>query len=86
METQSTETHDELAQAAQARKTSPRGDLWQSLGWIVLGVATLIESLRMDRLEHQDINPYTIPGLLPACLGVAVALLARLPKAYMPWP
>ena len=60
------------------RKSSARADLWQSIGWVALGGATLYESLRMDRLEHQDINPYTIPGLLPACLGVAMMLLGLL--------
>ena len=32
----------------------------------------------MDRLESQHINPYTVPGLLPALLGVAMMLLATL--------
>lgn len=72
------------AQVAHHRKMSPRADAWQALGWVILGVATLIESLRMDRLEHQDINPYTIPGLLPACLGVAIVLLGLL-MAYRSW-
>ncbi|MEY2621685.1 MAG: hypothetical protein RIT26_1505 [Pseudomonadota bacterium] len=70
--------HEALAQAAHHRKTSSRADLWQSMGWVALGGATLVESLRMDRLTHQDINPYTIPGLLPACLGVAIMLLGLL--------
>jgi len=52
----------EAEAAAHARKTSPRADLWQSLGWIALGIATTIGSLRMDRLEKQDINPYTVPS------------------------
>ena len=58
--------------------SAARADAWQSLAWVLLGVATLVESLRMDRLEQQDINPYTIPGLLPACLGVAIILLGVL--------
>jgi hypothetical protein len=29
----------------------------------------------MDRLERQNINPYTVPGLLPALLGIAMILL-----------
>ena len=78
MQADSTETPDALTQAAHQRKTSPRADFWQSLGWVLLGGATLWESWRMDRLQHQDINPYTIPGLLPACLGVAMMLLGLL--------
>jgi hypothetical protein len=70
--------------AAHARKTSPRSDLWQSLGWIALGIATTIGSLRMDRLEKQDINPYTVPGLLPGLLGVAIAFFGLL-MLYRSW-
>ena len=53
----------------------PRADLWDAVGWGVLGTAVLVASLRMDRLEHQNINPYTVPGLLPGLLGIAMILL-----------
>ena len=29
----------------------------------------------MDRLESQNINPYTVPGLLPGLLGIVMMLL-----------
>ena len=32
----------------------------------------------MDRLENQDINPYTIPGLLPGLLGIVMTILGAL--------
>lgn len=54
---------------------SPRSDLADSVGWIVLGVAVLIGSITMDRLEAQHINPYTVPGLLPGLLGVMMIVL-----------
>jgi cadmium resistance protein CadD (predicted permease) len=54
---------------------SPRVDFFSALGWIALGAAVLIASLMMDRLEKQHINPYTIPGLLPALLGIAMIVL-----------
>jgi hypothetical protein len=54
---------------------SPRSDLTDAAGWIVLGVAVLIGSVTMDRLERQHINPYTVPGLLPGLLGIAMILL-----------
>ena len=38
----------------------------------------LIGSLRMDRLASQNINPYTVPGLLPGLLGIAMMLLGSL--------
>jgi len=53
-------------------------DLRGAIGWMVLGVAVLVASLRMDRLESQHINPYTVPGLLPALLGIAMIVLAAL--------
>lgn len=55
-----------------ARRTSPRADLRQSIGWIAFGIVVIVLSWRMDRLERQDINPYTVPGLLPGFLGLAV--------------
>ena len=53
----------------------PRSDLADAIGWIVLGVAVLVGSILMDRLEAQHINPYTVPGLLPGLLGIAMILL-----------
>jgi uncharacterized membrane protein YfcA len=53
----------------------PKSDLRDAIGWIVLGVAILIGSLTMDRLERQHINPYTVPGLLPGLLGLLMILL-----------
>jgi len=55
-----------------------RAELVQACGWAALGLAILIGSLRMDRLESQHINPYTVPGLLPGLLGIAMLLLAAL--------
>ncbi|MDQ6679464.1 MAG: tripartite tricarboxylate transporter TctB family protein [Pseudomonadota bacterium] len=53
-------------------------DLRGAIGWGVLGVAVLAGSLTMDRLEKQDINPYTVPGLLPGLLGIVMTLLGVL--------
>ena len=57
---------------------SPRADLHDALGWIALGTAVLIGSLTMDRLERQDVNPYTVPGLLPGLLGIVMILLGSI--------
>ncbi len=56
----------------------PRSDLMDGAGWMLLGAAVLIGSLRMDRLEAQNINPVTVPGLLPGLLGLAMLLLGLL--------
>ena len=53
----------------------PRADLADGIGWVVLGIAVLVGSVLMDRLEAQHINPYTVPGLLPGLLGIAMILL-----------
>src|SRR5712671_7487687 len=57
---------------------SLRSDFLSALGWMGLGIAILIGSVTMDRLEKQDINPYTIPGLLPGLLGIAMTILGML--------
>jgi len=53
-------------------------DLRGALAWVVFGLAVLWLSLRMDRLEAQHINPYTVPGLLPALLGIVMTGLGVL--------
>lgn len=55
-----------------------RSDFLSAIGWMALGIAILIGSITMDRLEKQDINPYTIPGLLPGLLGIAMTILGAL--------
>ena len=57
---------------------SPYADRRQAVGWIVFGIVVIVLSWRMDRLERQDINPYTVPGLLPGFLGLAVVLFGAL--------
>jgi hypothetical protein len=61
--------------SSSAEHRPARADLHDALGWIALGVAILVGSLTMDRLENQNINPYTVPGLLPGLLGLAMTLL-----------
>lgn len=60
---------------AETEDITPRSDFWQGAGWIAFGIAVLIGSVTMDRLESQNINPYTVPGLLPGVLGLAMILL-----------
>jgi hypothetical protein len=72
------ETPEPLALPHGASHDTPRADLKASFVWMALGLAVLIGSLRMDRLESQDINPYTVPGLLPGLLGIVLILLGFL--------
>jgi hypothetical protein len=55
-----------------------RADLVWSLLWVVIGAAIFYGGWTMDRLEKLNINPYTAPGLVPAALGVGIALLGVL--------
>jgi hypothetical protein len=57
---------------------SARADFIAALLWIAFGVAIGIASWNMDRLQNQDINPYTIPGLLPGLLGIAIVFFGTL--------
>lgn len=73
---------DDLSPPDKAREASteeslrpPRADFRDAVGWVALGLAVLVGSITMDRLEHQNINPYTIPGLLPGLLGIAMMVL-----------
>ena len=61
-----------------AAKVDPHAELLQSLGWMAGGLAILVASIRMDRLEEQHINPYTVPGLLPGLLGLLMFVLGGL--------
>lgn len=55
-----------------------RSDLYWSIAWIAVGMAIFHGGWSMDRLEKLNINPYTAPGLVPAALGVGIALLGML--------
>jgi hypothetical protein len=56
-------------------QAAPRADLHDAIGWTAFGIAVLVGSITMDRLERQNINPVTAPGLLPGLLGIAMILL-----------
>jgi hypothetical protein len=58
-----------------AHHAPPRADLHDAIGWCVFGAAVVAGSVTMDRLEQQNINPVTVPGLLPGLLGGAMVLL-----------
>src|SRR4051812_49556367 len=64
-----------VAASADDDHAAPRADFKDAIGWIVLGVAVLVGSITMDRLEQQNINPVTVPGLLPGLLAIAMILL-----------
>jgi hypothetical protein len=64
--------------ATHAKVFSPRQDMLHAVFWMALGAGTLFESWRMDRLENQGAHPFTVPGLLPGLLGVALMFFGAL--------
>ena len=44
--------------------------------WFVFGAAVFYGSWTMDRLASQNINPLTVPGLLPGILGLGMMVMA----------
>jgi hypothetical protein len=74
-------SHGDVAYAdlppEEARATAA-SELRAGLAWMLFGIAVLALSWRMDRLEAQHINPYTVPGLLPGLLGLVTIVLGGL--------
>jgi hypothetical protein len=63
-----------------------RGDQRFGVFWTALGLAIVVESWRMDRLEQQHINPWTVPGLVPGLLGVVLAVFGLVLALRRPPP
>lgn len=56
--------------------TSARTDMVSGAVWFVLGTAIVQQSWTMDRLESLNINPYTVPGLVPGLLGALIVVFS----------
>jgi putative tricarboxylic transport membrane protein len=60
----------------------PRSSSWATadhiggLIWLVFGAAVFYGSWTMDRLENQNINPVTAPGLVPGLISVGIIAFA----------
>ncbi|PJI41962.1 hypothetical protein [Ferrovibrio sp.] len=63
---------------AEEATVSPRADFWSAWVWIALGLAILVISLKMDRLERFQASIYTAPGLVPGLLGIAIAFMGAI--------
>lgn len=59
-----------------AGERMPKADFITSLVLMTFSAFVFIESIRMPRLEHRNINPYSIPGLVPAILGIIIGILS----------
>ena len=70
--------NDAMKNGARDRALRARRNLRDAVAWIALGAVIFAASWSMDRLKSQGINPYTIPGLLPGLLGIAMMILGAL--------
>lgn len=52
-----------------------RADVISGLVVTVMGVAGLVESWRMPRFENRNADPFTVPGLTPGLISIALAVL-----------
>lgn len=57
---------------------SARADLFTALVLLALSAGVLLESLAMPRYEERGVNPFSVPGLVPGVLGLALLVLAGL--------
>jgi hypothetical protein len=56
----------------------PRADFVTSLVLLAFGAAMLWVSLEMPRFEQRNINPYSIPGIVPGILAGVNLILAAI--------
>ena len=53
-----------------------RADLISAAMWGAFGTVVIVASWRLPRLEQMGINPWSVPGLTPGLIGVAIVVLA----------
>ncbi len=56
----------------------PRADLLAGTGFLALGLVAAVESWRMPRFEQLEVNPWSVPGLVPGLIGLVLVLLGGL--------
>ncbi len=53
-----------------------RADLVTAAVLLSLGLFVVVEAWRMPRLEERQINPLTVPGIVPGLLGLVLVAMA----------
>lgn len=51
-----------------------KADFISSIILTLFGIGVMVESYRMPRLENLDVNPYTVPGIVPGFIGFFLTL------------
>lgn len=64
------------AEQAQPQSQMHRADFVASIVLLAFGIMIVVLSVQMPRLEHRNINPYTVPGLVPGLLGAAITAMS----------
>lgn len=53
----------------------PKADFVTAIILMIFGGGAAVMAMRMPRLEHLNINPYTVPGIVPGLLGSIIAFM-----------
>jgi hypothetical protein len=70
--------------AAQSPGRMVKADFVTGLAFVALGIATVVESLRMPAFAEIEAEPYTAPGVVPGLLGAASPCSARCSRCARP--
>ena len=57
-----------------SERTMNKADFVSSLMLTLFGIGIMVESWRLPRLENLNINPYTVPGIVPGFLGLFLTI------------
>ena len=52
-----------------------KADFLMSILLIVFGITILVTSINMPRYEKMDVNPYSVPGVVPGFLGAVISFM-----------
>ncbi|MFO7782365.1 MAG: tripartite tricarboxylate transporter TctB family protein [Spirochaetia bacterium] len=56
-------------------RNMPKADFVTAMIFVAFGIGVLVLALQMPRFEGQDVNPYSVPGIVPGFLGAIIAFL-----------
>ena len=54
----------------------PKADFITSIVLLVFSITVVWMSIEMPRLENRNVNPLTVPGIVPGFLGVVIGIFA----------
>jgi putative tricarboxylic transport membrane protein len=67
-----------VSREAEPQRGMVKADFVTGLLLVALGIAVVVESLRMPRFEQLNVEPYTAPGLVPGVLGAVLLMLGAI--------